>query len=430
MTSGRVVFHATARVNGCRGPFTSVCSHVDSFPLMSARTSVAPAADRLTRFAVLVGSLIPDAMSTSIVLLVLVAASALAMGSTAAETMGAYYRGLWMLLQFTMQMTLILVLSRSLGATPLFKRMVLRLAQVPRTTTGCSASDPALRRARLLLLGPGPRAGPHHRDALRAGGREAGGPGGLPVPACGRRRGPRGVAVRALRQRTAPDEHARPLSRVDHRGDAASYDDLHPGSGDIHPRVSGVAPGLEPLAHAPRAGTDLQLSRQLPAGRSAPGGRGGADDAPAGGPTSVTERIEGHSGPILVLCLALGGWIFYHFAIKGSGLDLNSLNTSLLLLCLLLHRNVKNFSAALQGAVVTAWPVIVLYHVYAGVGGLIQFTTVGKTFAEFFGSISNRSPSRSSPRSRPRSCRSSCRRAAASGPSRGSLPRGRRPRWA
>ena len=38
----------------------------------------------------------------------------------------------------------------------------------------------------------------------------------------------------------------------------------------------------------------------------------------------------------------------------------------------------------------TAWPVIVLYHVYAGVAGLIQFTTVGETFAQFFGSISNR----------------------------------------
>ncbi len=48
--------------------------------------------------------------------------------------MDAYYRGLWMLLPFTMQMTLILVLSSSLGASPLFKRLVARLARLPRST--------------------------------------------------------------------------------------------------------------------------------------------------------------------------------------------------------------------------------------------------------------------------------------------------------
>ena len=37
-----------------------------------------------------------------------------------------------------------------------------------------------------------------------------------------------------------------------------------------------------------------------------------------------------------------------------------------------------------------AWPVVVLYHLYAGVAGLIQFTTVGETFAGFFASISTR----------------------------------------
>jgi short-chain fatty acids transporter len=114
----------------------------------------------------------------------------------------------------------------------------------------------------------------------------------------------------------------------------------------------------------------------------------GARSAPE--PATLSERIEGHSGPTLLLCLALAGWIFHHFAVKGAGLELNSLNASLLLLCLLLHRNVKNFSAALQQSVLNAWPVVVLYHVYAGVAGLIQFTTVGENFAQFFGSISNR----------------------------------------
>ena len=36
----------------------------------------------------------------------------------------------------------------------------------------------------------------------------------------------------------------------------------------------------------------------------------------------------------------------------------------------------------------TAWPVIVLYHLYAGVAGLIQYTSVGADFASYVASIS------------------------------------------
>jgi short-chain fatty acids transporter len=110
-------------------------------------------------------------------------------------------------------------------------------------------------------------------------------------------------------------------------------------------------------------------------------GRSGEDE-------SFSERLERRSVPTLVLCLSLVGWLAYHFGIKDGGLELNSLNTILLLACLVFHGNVRNFSRALQAAVVSAWPVVVLYHLYAGVAGLIQFTTVGETFATFFASIS------------------------------------------
>jgi short-chain fatty acids transporter len=49
---------------------------------------------------------------------------------------------------------------------------------------------------------------------------------------------------------------------------------------------------------------------------------------------------------------------------------------------------VKRFTDALQHAVLSAWPVIVLYHLYAGVAGLIQFTSVGETIAGAVASIS------------------------------------------
>src|SRR6185436_21050171 len=77
---------------------------------------------------------VPDAITTSIILLVALFGLSLALGSSPTASMDAYYRGLWMLLQFTMQMTLILVLSLIVGATPFFKGAIVRLSRLPTTT--------------------------------------------------------------------------------------------------------------------------------------------------------------------------------------------------------------------------------------------------------------------------------------------------------
>src|SRR3970040_1414650 len=103
--------------------------------LSDGRDPTVAAPDRLTRFALTLGRIIPDALTTSVVLLVLVFLVALLMGNSLWTTMDAYYRGLWMLLQFTMQMTLILVLSTTLGAAAPFRRMVIRLSRLPASTT-------------------------------------------------------------------------------------------------------------------------------------------------------------------------------------------------------------------------------------------------------------------------------------------------------
>ena len=66
-------------------------------------------------------------------MLLLLAVGALAIGNSGAAVMDAFYRGLWMLLPFTMQMALILVLSSTLGAAPVFRHAVARLSRLPRT---------------------------------------------------------------------------------------------------------------------------------------------------------------------------------------------------------------------------------------------------------------------------------------------------------
>src|SRR4029453_6471032 len=78
---------------------------------------------------------VPDAITTSIILLVGLFGLSLTLGSSLTATLDAYYRGLWMLLQFTMQMTLILVLSLIVGATPAFRNAIVALSRLPKTTT-------------------------------------------------------------------------------------------------------------------------------------------------------------------------------------------------------------------------------------------------------------------------------------------------------
>jgi short-chain fatty acids transporter len=85
-----------------------------------------------------------------------------------------------------------------------------------------------------------------------------------------------------------------------------------------------------------------------------------------------------------VLVAALSSWLYHHFVTKGLGLDLNAMNTMLLTLALVLQRSSADFSRAIRGAVVVCWPVLVLYHLYGGVAGLLQFTSVGERMAGAF----------------------------------------------
>jgi short-chain fatty acids transporter len=103
---------------------------------------------------------------------------------------------------------------------------------------------------------------------------------------------------------------------------------------------------------------------------------------------TVSERLEDHPAPAGVLMAVMACWLWYHVGVKGSGLELNALNTTLLFFCLAFHRTVYRFSQALPSAVARAWPVVVLYHLYAGVAGVIQFTNVGERFVTVFANYS------------------------------------------
>ena len=358
--------------------------------VQSLQPSVDPPVDRLTRFADRIGRFIPDAMTTSVALLAIVAITALAMGTPALDTMGAYHRGLWMLLPFTMQMTLILVLSSSLGASTVFKRIIRAMSRLPRSVSGVLAASILLTASlSYLYWGLGITLGP------------------LIAIHFARQAEKKGLAI-DFPFLLATTGAAQSLWQF---GFSASAPLLMNTPGNFLEKTTGLMP-LRTTIFAPAALVFVaafllclfvtarllhpRSPRPLSGFRDAwqlgedPVPAPAADARPAVPVASTfSERIESNPLPTILLSAALAGWLVYHFSVADGGLELNSLNTALLLLCLLCHRNVRNFSRTLPAAAVSAWPVVVLYHLYAGVAGVIQFTTVGNTLGGFFASISN-----------------------------------------
>jgi short-chain fatty acids transporter len=105
----------------------------------------------------------------------------------------------------------------------------------------------------------------------------------------------------------------------------------------------------------------------------------------------LSHRMENSPLVGLTLAVMLALWLGYHFLVMRLSLDINSLNATLLFLTFLLHRTVSRFVGAVQQGVVASWSVIVLYHLYAGVAGLIQYTNVGETAASMAASVSTAS---------------------------------------
>jgi short subunit fatty acids transporter len=68
----------------------------------AASTDTRPREGSLERFSIWMGRAVPDAITASVIFLFIVAAAALAIGTPGRIVMDAYYRGLWMLLPFTM----------------------------------------------------------------------------------------------------------------------------------------------------------------------------------------------------------------------------------------------------------------------------------------------------------------------------------------
>lgn len=352
---------------------------------MSATANTPRNAEKLQwvdKLALVMERIVPDAITTSIILMVVLVALALGIGTPLSNTVDAYYRGLWNLLAFTMQMTLILVLSLILGATPFFKKIIVWLSHLPRSVPQVVAG---------AVLTSGAVAYFNWGLAIALG----------PI-----------IAIHFCRQAEAKG------LRVDFLFMLATL----AGAGAIWQfGLSGSAPllmatpghfleettGIMPLSTTIWAPATIILVvsfiivtiiagvvfmpkkvRQVSefADANASVAEKPADDAtrPAGAQRTIAMRMEHSTLVIAPLAIMLLAWLYTHFFVKNLSLDINSMNTIVLTLGVILHRNIFNFTRALKEAVGVAWPIVVLYHLYAGVAGLIQFTPVGEYIVTLF----------------------------------------------
>jgi short-chain fatty acids transporter len=335
----------------------------------------------LDRFARVMGRLVPDAITTAIIFMLLLAGMALALGNSPAQVLDAYSQGLWSLLAFTMQMTLIITLSSVLGATPFFRKLILKLSGLPKTTTqvvGLAVLIIAV--ASYCYWGLGlaltPLVAIHFaREAERKG---------IKLDflfllatvwganACWQY----GLSSSAALLMATPGHFLEkttgviPLSTTIWAPASIVMEIIYVLFVVLVGRVL-MPKTCRPLSHFPEA---YKLSEEEALVETAP--------------QNLSERMERNALLLSLLWLALLGWLYNHFFIKRLSLDINALNTMLLFLCLLLHRNIHRFTEALKRAVLSSWPIIVMYHLYAGVAGLIQHTSVGEFLAGMIATVS------------------------------------------
>lgn len=339
--------------------------------------------DRIAAFARAAGNWVPDATATALIMLVLLAATALALGDSPGTTVDAWYRGLWMLLPFSMQAALMLVLSGVLSQTAVFRQAVETLARLPRTAGQTLALAVAVTSVLAYF---------HWAIAITMGPLIA-----VQFAAAAERKGIRldfpfllatVFAATSVWQYGLSSSGALLMATPGHFLEASTgLWSLGSTIGSLPALavvlVFPVTLVLLALWLAPRDARPLSAFPHAQALAGKPE-ENAADPGPPAGLSGWTERTR--LFPWL-LSAALGAWLFHHFATLDNGIDLNSVIAVLLLLAVLLQGSIGAFSRALNRAVLSCGPIIVLYQLYGGVAGVLQFTSVGEWFARLFADL-------------------------------------------
>jgi short-chain fatty acids transporter len=331
--------------------------------------------------------IVPDALTTSIILMVVLALLAMGIGETFGRVADAYYEGLWRLLGFTMQMTLILVFSMVIAVSPIFKQLIVSISHIPKTTTHVITVAAVLTALLAYLnwglaLALGPMISVHFaKEAERKG---------IPVDFAWLLAISAGVGSVWQFGLSA----TAPLMMTSDTNFLADEVGIMPLSTTIFaPATLTMVIGFlffsiligcifmpkshRPISHFAESDklADLAISAPEPVNLDRE--------------RTIAQKMEHSLLMIVPLCFALVVWIYHHFIVKDNDLDINAMNTILLLVGFIMHGNIARYTGALQNVIRSAWPIILLYHLYAGVAGLIQFTELGNWIASIIEPLAN-----------------------------------------
>lgn len=320
----------------------------------------------------------------AVILLIVLIAAALGLGNSFTDTSDAFYRGLWMLLGFSMQMTLLLILSSVLSTMPFFRAVAIRLARLPRTTGQVLLLSILLTAALSYVywglgLALGPLIAVHFARAAETKGIRIDFPCLLATQFAATAIWQYGLSSTPALLVATPGHFLQeitgimPLETTIWSPAAILFVVTFPLA------LAGLARLMmpresRPVSAYPDANALAQVAEAITTPTDAPGGLG-----------AWSERTRIFT---LLLAVIVAGWLYHHFVTKGAGLDLNSMITALLFVVLLLQRNLAKFSQALRATVQCCWQILVLYQIYGGVAGVLQYTNVGETLARFFADIS------------------------------------------
>jgi short-chain fatty acids transporter len=336
---------------------------------------------KLEGFSLWMGRAVPDAITASVIFLFIVAMGALLIGTPLTSVTGAYYRGLWMLLPFTMQMTLIIVLGSALSSSTAVRGIVVSVSRMPKSTNGVVTGAVLLAAAVAYLhWGLGYSLAPliavYFATEAEKKGIRVDFPFLLAASYAGVSVWQFGLSASAPLLVATPGHFLESTIGV-----IPLRNTIWSPAAIFHVLAFTASAILVCRWIMPRTPSPIS---QFPESHKLAEDQHEKLDPPE----SYSARLEQSPLVMLALCAALAVWLVQHFVIAGSSLDINSLNTILLLLTLLLHGNFKTFTGAIQKAVVSSWPVIILYHLYAGVAGLIQYTPLGERIAALAAAVS------------------------------------------
>ncbi len=330
---------------------------------------------------------VPDALTTAIMMMVGLAVAALMLGNTVEQTIDAYYVGLWELLEFTMQMTLMLTLSLVLAETRPFKAGVVFLSRLPKTAPQVIAGAVLLCAVIAysnwaLSIALGPLIAIHFcKQAERKG---------IPIDfnwMMAVLAGAGSVWQFGL-SATAPLQMTSETHFLADRTPVMPLSTTIWSPAAITMVLSFIVVNiLVGIWFMPKKVKQLSSFTESDKLAEAALSAEFAGKQTIRANYTFAQKVERTSFTLIPMWIALAAWLFYHFVTKGQSLNINSMITILLLSCFLLHRTVIGFTDALQRVIVSAWPVIVMYHLYAGVAGLIKYTDVGPFLTDAITSV-------------------------------------------